>query len=336
MTEQIRALSVISGGLDSILATRIVMDEGVDVTAVHFVTPFFGSHPGVERDALPQRMTERYGIRAISIDITDSYIKMLASPQYGYGKNFNPCVDCKILLFSTARMMMEEFGAGFIITGEVLGQRPMSQRRDTLRIIERDSSTTGVLLRPLSAKLLKPTVPELNGWVRREDLFGFSGRSRKPQIELASRLGITGYPAPAGGCCLTDPIQSRRIRRLYKMKERPAEREVKLIQIGRPFRLGTEAILAIGRNEEENEQINDLACNGDLFLKLVDLPGPLGVIVGSPTEQEVDRAMAVVAYYSKGRDLPSVSIGVGGRADPFKTVRDVIPADEQEIENLKF
>jgi tRNA-specific 2-thiouridylase len=336
MTEKIRALSVISGGLDSILATRIVMDEGVDVTAVHFVTPFFGSHPVVERDALSQRMTERYGIRAISIDITDSYIKMLASPRYGYGKNFNPCVDCKILLFSTARMMMEEFGAGFIITGEVLGQRPMSQRRDTLRIIERDSSTTGVLLRPLSAKLLKPTVPELKGWVRRENLFGFSGRSRKPQIELASRLGITGYPAPAGGCCLTDPIQSRRIRRLYKMKETPGEREVKLIQIGRPFRLGTEAILTIGRNEEENERINELACNGDLFLKLVDLPGPLGVIVGNPTELEVNRAMAVVAYFSKARDLPSVSIGVGGRADPFKTVRDVIPADEQEIEELKF
>jgi len=336
MTEKIRALSVISGGLDSILATRIVMDEGVDVTAVHFFSPFFGSGPGAGLDSVSQRMSERYGIRAISIDIADSYIKMLALPQYGYGKNFNPCVDCKILLFSTARMMMEEFGAGFIVTGEVIGQRPMSQRRDTLRIIERDSSTAGLLLRPLSAKLLKPTLPELNGWVKREKLFGFAGRSRKPQIELASRLGITGYPAPAGGCCLTDPIQSKRIRRLYQMKERLQAREAKLIQIGRPFFLGGDAILTVGRNEEENERINDLACNGDLFLKIVDLPGPLGVIIGSPTEEQVIRGMAIVAYYSKGRAMPKVSVGAGDRASPLQTVRDVIPADEQDIEEMKF
>jgi tRNA-specific 2-thiouridylase len=336
MTEKIRALSVISGGLDSILATRIVMDQGVDVTAVHFVSPFFGSEPGGQRDAFSQRMAERYGIRAISIDVAESYIEMLASPRYGYGKNFNPCVDCKILLFSTARTMMEEFGAGFIVTGEVVGQRPMSQRRDTLRVIERDSSTTGLLLRPLSAKLLKPTVPELEGWVRREDLFAFSGRSRKPQIELASRLGITGYPAPAGGCCLTDPIQSRRIRRLYAMKGRPEPREMKLIQLGRPFHLGGDAILTVGRNEEENERIDGLAVNGDLFVKIVDIPGPLGVIIGDPTDEEVSRAMAVVAYYSKGRDLPRVSVGVGGRANPFQTVRDVIPADGKSVEDMKF
>ncbi len=336
MTEKIRALSVISGGLDSILATRIVMDQGVDVTAIHFVTPFFGSQPGAPVDAFSQRMAERYGIRAISVDVAESYVKMLASPHYGYGKNFNPCVDCKILLFSTARAMMDEYGAGFIVTGEVVGQRPMSQRRDTLRVIERDSSTTGLLLRPLSAKLLKPTVPELKGWVEREDLFGFSGRSRKPQMELASRLGITGYPAPAGGCCLTDPIQSRRIRRLYTMKEYPEARELTLIQTGRPFHLGGDAILTVGRNEEENERIEGLARNGDLFVKIVDLPGPLGIIIGNPTDEEVSRAMAVVAYYSKGRDLPRLSIGVGGRANPLQTVRDVIPADGKAVEDMKF
>jgi tRNA-specific 2-thiouridylase len=336
MTGQIRALSVISGGLDSILATRIVMDEGVDVTAIHFATPFFGSLPEGGRDALSERMSERYGIRTVSVDITDRYITMLASPQYGYGKNFNPCVDCKILLFSAAREMMKEYGAGFLVTGEVLGQRPMSQRRDTLRVIERDSSTTGLLLRPLSAKLFKPTIPELKGWVRREELFGFSGRSRKPQIELASRLGITGYPSPAGGCCLTDPIQAKRIRRLYAMKEAPQVREVKLIQIGRPFFLGGGAILTIGRNEEENGQINDLAANGDLFVKIVDLPGPLGVIIGRPTDLEVARAMSVVAYYSKGRDLSKVSVGAGDRGNPFRTVRDVAPARVRDIEEMKF
>lgn len=332
MTEPIRALSVISGGLDSILATRIVMDQGVDVTAIHFVSPFFGS----ERGVLAARMADRYGIRAVSVDIADSYLEMLGSPQYGYGKNFNPCVDCKILLFSTARLMLGRLGARFIITGEVLGQRPMSQRRDTLRVIERDSLTGGLLLRPLSAKLLKPTIPELNGWVKRDELFGFSGRSRKPQIELASRLGITGYPAPAGGCCLTDPILSGRIRRLYALKGRPEAREIALIQIGRPFLIGETAVLTIGRNEEENEQIGKLAGNGALFLRTVDTPGPAGVIIGAPTDEDIYRAAAVIAFYTKGRVVPTVSVGTGSYDDSFRTVRAAAPAAEKEVEDMKF
>jgi hypothetical protein len=332
MTETIRALSVISGGLDSILATRIVMDQGVDVTAIHFVSPFFGSESG----AFTARMADRYGIRAESVDIGDSYLAMLSSPQYGYGKNFNPCVDCKILLFSTALMMMERFGARFIVTGEVLGQRPMSQRRDTLRVIERDSFTGGLLLRPLSAQLLKPTIAELNGWVRRNELFAFSGRSRKPQIELASRLGITGYPAPAGGCCLTDPILSKRIRRLYTLRGRPEAREVALIQIGRPFLLGETAILTIGRNEEENGQIGKIAGNRALFLRTVDVPGPAGVIFGAATDEDIRRAVAVIAYYTKGRNLPTVNIGVGSYEDSLRTVGSTIRAGAQEVEAMKF
>lgn len=332
MTHEIRALSVISGGLDSILATRIVMDQGVDVTAIHFVSPFFGSHEG----ALSRRMAERYGIRAETVDVGDSYVKMLASPQYGYGKNFNPCVDCKILLFSTARAMMERFGARFLVTGEVLGQRPMSQRRDTLRIIERDSETSGLLLRPLSAKLLKPTFAEANGWVKREELFGFSGRSRKPQMELAAKLGITGYPAPAGGCCLTDPIQAKRIRRLYCLRGNPDPHELALVQLGRPFYLGGNAILTVGRNEAENERIDALARNGDLFVKAVDIPGPLGVIIGDPSDEETGRAMALVAYFTKGRDLPAVTIGIGNRANPLGTAHDVLPAAARQVQDMKF
>jgi tRNA-uridine 2-sulfurtransferase len=332
MTEKIRALSVISGGLDSILATRIVMDQGVEVTAVHFTTPFFGS----EREAFIARMGDRYGIRAVSVDIGDSYLGMLGSPEHGYGKNFNPCVDCKILLFSTARLMMERLGARFIVTGEVLGQRPMSQRRDTLRIIERDSLTGGLLLRPLSARLLKPTIAELNGWVRRDELLSFSGRSRKPQIELASRLGITGYPSPAGGCCLTDPILSGRIRRLYKLRGRPEAHEVALMQIGRPFLLGETAVLTIGRNEQENERIEQLAGNEDFLLKTIDIPGPAGVIIGVPTDEEIDRAAAIIAYYTKGRDLPNVSIGIGSYSSSFRTVRPEASAGAQEVELMKF
>lgn len=332
MTEKIRALSVISGGLDSILATRVVMDQGVEVTAIHFSTPFFGPQRGI----IASRMADRHGIRAESVDIADAYLAMLASPHYGYGKNFNPCVDCKILLFSKARLMMERYGARFIVTGEVLGQRPMSQRRDTLAVIERDSRTSGLLLRPLSARLLKPTIAETNGWVKRDELFAFSGRSRKPQIELAARLGITGYPSPAGGCCLTDPILSRRIRRLYALRGHPEAREVGLIQVGRPFLVGEGAILTIGRNEEENGLIGRLASGGDVFLKTVDIPGPAGVIVGTPTEADLDRAASVLAYYTKGCELPTISIGIGSYDTSIRTVRPAAPADQREIEAMKF
>jgi tRNA-specific 2-thiouridylase len=336
MTERIHALSVMSGGLDSILATRVVMDQGVDVTAIHFVTPFFGLYAEGEGDLFSERMADRYGIRGRSVDVTNAYITMLASPQYGYGKNFNPCVDCKILLFSTARRIMEESRARFIVTGEVLGQRPMSQRRDTLRVIERDSSTTGLLLRPLSAKLLKPTIPEIEGWVNREALFGFSGRSRKPQIELASRMGISGYPAPAGGCCLTDPIQGARIRRLYQIKDRPEAREAVLIQIGRPFYLGDGVVLTVGRNEEENDRIEGLARNGDTFVKIVDMPGPLGLIVGNPTEDQIGRATGIIAHYSKARGMSKIKIGVGSCPDSFGRVREATPIDNEAVEEMKF
>jgi len=336
MGERIGALSVISGGLDSILATRVMMDQGTVVTAIHFATPFFGSLPGRDGDAFCERMKEKFGITAISVDITEKYIAMLSSPSYGYGKNFNPCVDCKILLLAAAREMMDDFNAKFIITGEVLGQRPMSQRRDAMRVIERDSGTSGILLRPLSAKLFKPTVPEEKEWVNRDELFSFSGRSRKPQIELAARLGITGYPAPAGGCCLTDPIQAVRIRKLYTMREHPDRREAKLIQIGRPFLLGDGTILSVGRNEEENETIEGLALEGDLFFKLVDIPGPLGLLVGNSDQEMRRRAMAIVAYFSKARDLSTVRVGMGKAPDSFETVWDVTPAGQNEIVQTRF
>ncbi len=336
MGERISALSVISGGLDSILATRIMMDQGTRVTAIHFATPFFGNLPGRDGGTFCERMREKFGITAVSVEITERYITMLSSPSYGYGKNFNPCVDCKILLFSAAREMMDDYDARFIITGEVLGQRPMSQRRDAMRVIERDSGTTGILLRPLSAKLFKPTVPEENGSVNRDELFSFSGRSRKPQIELAARLGITGYPAPAGGCCLTDPIQAVRIRKLYTMSEHPDRRQAKLIQIGRPFHLGNGTILSVGRNEAENETIEGLAAEGDLFVKLVDIPGPLGLLVGDADQDMRRRAMSIVAYFSKARDLSAVRVGMGTAPDSFETVWDVTPAGENEIVQMRF
>ncbi|MEE4166073.1 MAG: phosphoadenosine phosphosulfate reductase family protein, partial [Desulfocapsaceae bacterium] len=210
-----RALSLFSGGLDSICATRLVMEQGVEVIAVKFITPFFGYDILRDPDKYRQETAQKYGINVKVVDISDEYLQLLRNPSHGFGKYFNPCIDCKIFMLSRARTMLEELGASFLITGEVLGQRPMSQRRDTLNVIERDSGNKTVLLRPLSAKLLNETEAERSGLVDRQRLLDFSGRGRSRQISLAKSYGITDFPAPAGGCILADPILSRRISLIY-------------------------------------------------------------------------------------------------------------------------
>ncbi len=210
-----RAFSLLSGGLDSLLASRLIMEQGIEVIALHFITPFFGYQKKGQEERYQERWKQLYGIQARIIDVSDEYFQVLRHPRHGYGKNFNPCIDCKIFFLAKAKGMMEEEKVDFLVTGEVLGQRPMSQRRDTMRIVERDSGTDGFLLRPLCAQLLKPTRPEVEGLVDREKLLGMTGRSRKPQMELAERMGIRHYPSPAGGCLLTDPELANRIRKFF-------------------------------------------------------------------------------------------------------------------------
>ncbi|MBN1626773.1 MAG: tRNA 4-thiouridine(8) synthase ThiI, partial [Deltaproteobacteria bacterium] len=241
-----RALSVFSGGLDSILAAEIIRRMGIDVQAIFFETPFFTSARA--RDAayainLPIKI----------IDITDRHLDIIKNPVHGYGNNMNPCIDCHSLMSRIAGEMMEKEGAGFIITGEVLGQRPMSQNRASLSIIDKLSGVQGLILRPLSAKHLAVTVPEEKGWVKREDLMDISGRSRKPQIELAKRFNITKYPSPGGGCLLTEHVFSRRLRDLMSFSPVLEKRDIELLKTGRHFRINHGAKAVIGRNEEENE-----------------------------------------------------------------------------------
>lgn len=331
----VSAVSLISGGLDGILATRLIMDMDIEVTALFFTTPFFGNrHDDGGRFIL--KMMEDYGIYAHVIDISEKYMRMLKSPAHGYGGNFNPCVDCKILMISEALKYMEDVGAKFIVTGEVLGQRPMSQRKDSMRIIERDSGTEGILLRPLCAKLLKPTIPEIEGWVKRESLLDFSGRSRKPQITLAESLGITDYLSPAGGCCLTDPIISKRIKKLYEIKASPDPQDVEILRVGRPFNLGDGVIMTVGRNLEENEMIEKIGVLGDIYIKLVDLPGPTGIVRGALSGEKVSVAMSILARYSKAKDEDKVRVGAGKSPHSFDTVISVKPSDDDRIRNLSL
>jgi len=331
-----KAFSLLSGGLDSLLATRLVMAQGIEVVGLHFITPFFGYEAkGREADYI-ENMRRNYGIAARVIDVGEEYLQILRHPRYGYGKNFNPCVDCKVFLFSKAKGMLEEEKADFLVTGEVLGQRPMSQRRDTLRIVERDSGTAGLLLRPLSARNLNPTQPEALGIVDREKLLGLKGRGRKPQIKMAAEFGIRNFPAPAGGCVLTDPILSKRIRSHFHSHPVVTVNEVLLLQVGRQFRLGDQAWFILGRNEEENNKLEGLKGEGDLFLKMDEIPGPLGVLRGKGNRDRIRQAAAILVRYSKAKTQEAAGVVYGPGLEDLPHRLTVPSAREEEIAPLRF
>ncbi|NSW76717.1 MAG: tRNA 4-thiouridine(8) synthase ThiI, partial [Candidatus Atribacteria bacterium] len=208
-----RAIGLISGGLDSALAVSIVKRQGIEVIALRFLSPFWG------RGKWIKQLIEELGVEYQEVEVDESYLGMIENPRYGYGKNMNPCIDCKIWMLRRAKDLMKEWGASFVFTGEVVGQRPKSQMKNTLRLIEKQSGLEGLLLRPLSAKLLPETVPEKEGWVKREELLDLSGRGRERQLKLAEEWGIRSFPPPAGGCLLTEPNFSRRLRDLRQHGE---------------------------------------------------------------------------------------------------------------------
>ena len=283
--KQITALALFSGGLDSILAVKLVASLGVRVQAVKFVTPFFDYELLDDPEKYKQEIMDKYGIEVILHDLSHNYLDLLHNPSHGFGKNFNPCIDCKILMFTRAKEMMAEYGASFLISGEVIGQRPMSQRRDILRVIERDSDNDGLLLRPLSAKLMTPTVAETEGWIDREKLLNFSGRGRSRQIKLAKEFGISDFPTPAGGCILADSILSGRIEKIYKgdfiiKAENIKISDIRLLLMGRQFEFADGGWLILGRNEKENQKIESLAEEGDILLHMPERPGPTALLRG--------------------------------------------------------
>jgi tRNA U34 2-thiouridine synthase MnmA/TrmU len=331
-----KAFSLLSGGLDSLLATRLVMAQGIEVIGLHFITPFFGYESKGREAEYADRMRREYGIAARVIDVGEEYFQILRHPRHGYGKNFNPCVDCKVFLFSKAKRLLQEEKADFLVTGEVLGQRPMSQRRDTLRIVERDSGTEGLLLRPLSARNLKPTQPEILGMVDREKLLGLTGRGRKPQIKLAEELGIRNYPAPAGGCVLTDPILSARIRNHFAVHPTVSVKEVLLLQVGRQFSLADRGWLILGRNEAENGKLAGLGQEGDFFLRMEEYPGPLGLLRGKRDPDGIRPAAAVLVRYGKAKNQEAVEVVWGPAADHLPHRLTVRPAPEEEVSPLRF
>ncbi len=293
------ALALFSGGLDSILACRVVAAQGIAVQAVKFITPFFGYELLAQEQEYADKVRDSYGIEVVLRDVSESYFAMLRNPPHGYGKNFNPCIDCKILLFREAKRLMPEFSASFLITGEVIGQRPMSQRRDTLRVIERDSGCTGILLRPLCAKTQEPTFAERDGLVDRELLLDFNGRGRQPQIQLAEQFGISDYPRPAGGCVLTETDQAKRIAWYYSRYPKVRLNDIRLLLFGRHFQLPHGGWLVLGRDEAENARLEALHDPGDFLVHMPERSGPMGVLHSGHQDEFAAVAGLVVRFGKK-------------------------------------
>ncbi|MHC1790770.1 adenine nucleotide alpha hydrolase family protein [Solidesulfovibrio sp.] len=285
------ALALFSGGLDSILAAKTIAAQGLNVLGLHFVSPFFGKPHKIEH------WKAIYGLDIIPVDVSEAYVGMLsAGPGHGLGKCLNPCIDCKILMLRRAKDMLAEYGATFLISGEVVGQRPMSQRIDALNIIIRDAGAKGILLRPLCAKRLPETEPEASGLVDRERLFGMNGRGRKDQMALAEVYGLTEIPTPAGGCLLTEQASARRFLPLFLHSATPRPADFELANIGRQYWAG-EHWMAVGRNKADNDSLERLTGPDDLLFKVRDLPGPLGLSRRLPGAVWDDAAVADAAAF---------------------------------------
>ncbi len=317
----IKALGMISGGLDSTLATKIMVDMGIEVEGVNFSTGFCVTEhtrnfkndekkPLRPNEAL--RLASELKFKLHIIDISKNYLPVVTNPKYGYGANMNPCIDCRVFMFKEMRGLMDKFGAQFMFTGEVLGQRPMSQHRQALKTIETDSGLSGLVLRPLSAALLDPTIPEIKGWVDRSKLLALTGRSRKPQIEIAKELGLEDYPQPAGGCCyLTDPQYADRLRDFFKYngKQSLTHEDVILLKAGRHFRISEKIKAIIGRNELENNFLKVYEKTRRAF-RIHDYPSALMLaeIKGEPSPEELGLLASLAVRYSDGKSQPRVKV----------------------------
>ncbi|MBW1847562.1 MAG: tRNA 4-thiouridine(8) synthase ThiI [Deltaproteobacteria bacterium] len=292
-SKKIRALGICSGGLDSMLSAVVLREQGIDVEWINFETPFFSSEKAREASKqikIPLRVKE----------ITDEYLQMLKNPPRGFGKNMNPCMDCHALMFKIAGEMMKEENFDFLFSGEVVGQRPMSQTKPSLRYVEKTSGFVGYIVRPLSAKNLPETIPEKEGFVDRSQLLGFSGRSRKPQIALAKEYGITDYPAPAGGCLLTDKGFSDRLKDLFEHQESFTKNEIHLLKHGRHIRLKSGEKIIIGRTKDDNESITQYYDpKKDTLIKIKGSPGPIVLIPQAAGENSVKFGAALCIGYSK-------------------------------------
>ncbi|BCD67346.1 7-cyano-7-deazaguanine synthase [Nitratiruptor sp. YY09-18] len=315
---KIRALALFSGGLDSLLAMKLLIEQGIEVIGLHFDTGF-GGKAEEEKQKYLQDIAKKIGAKLEIVNIRDQFIQeILFDPKYGYGKNFNPCIDCHANMIRIAKALLPKYDAHFIISGEVVGQRPMSQRFDALKKVENLSSADGFILRPLSAKLLPPTIPEQKGWVNRKKLLGISGRSREVQMELAKKWGIENYESPSGGCLLTDEHFSKKIKDHITYDTFDVE-DIDVLKWGRHFRLPDGAKLVVSRNQEENEKIKNIHQTKYILFTL-PLPGPVSLLHKNASKKDKELAVKIALTYSKARPEESYEVVIGDKrvtASPF-------------------
>ncbi|MET0106958.1 MAG: tRNA (5-methylaminomethyl-2-thiouridylate)-methyltransferase [Sedimenticola sp.] len=324
MTEQRKAVALISGGLDSLLAAKVIQAQGIHVEGINFFTGFCvegHTHAIRKKDRnKPKRnnalwVAEQLGIKLHIVDIVEEYKDVVYNPKHGYGANLNPCLDCKIFMVQKAHEWIEKHGFDFIITGEVMGQRPMSQRKDTMPVVARDSGADDLLLRPLCARNLPETLPEREGWVDREKLYDFSGRTRKPQMALAKEFGIEDYAQPAGGCCfLTDAQYSKKLADLWQARGHKTYEmdDIMLLKVGRHLRPRPNFKVIISREEGEGNFLQGYR-KQFISLKTTSHSGPLALIDGEVSDEDIELAARLVARYSQGKSADSVDLELTDR-----------------------
>ena len=312
-----KAIAIISGGLDSSLAIKAIQNQGIEAIAAHFLIPFVMHDENSVYSSAAAKFAQRLNAKFRLIVLGDEYLEILFDPEHGYGKNLNPCIDCKILMLKHAKKIMQEEGASFVVTGEVLGQRPMSQHKQALATIARKSGLDGLLVRPLSAKLLPQTIPQEKGWLKEELLFDFEGRGRKRQIELAKQWGIEEYPWPGGGCLLTEAHFCSRLRDLMEHNQCTLQ-NIALLKVGRHFRLSPSFKLIVGRNEKDNSTLIALSQKDDICFEPAGLPGPTGIGKGCVDENIKKISAQIIARYTEPNQEVKVSVRLPAQ-DKYET-----------------
>ncbi len=331
-----KAVALLSGGLDSNLAVRMMLEQGVDIEAVAIKTPFCDFDCGKGCGQRVREVADELGIKLKTVYFGEEYLRMLKNPKYGYGSGMNPCIDCRGMMYNAAKEHMKKTNADFVITGEVLFQRPMSQNNRALHIIEKETDMECKVLRPLSAKHLPPTDVEKMGLINRENMGDIKGRSRKEQLMLAKHFGISEPPNAAGGCLLTDPSFSKRVKDILDhCDEIPTLNDIELLKVGRHLRITHDAKFVVGRNKDENEVIKALLADGDVIMEVKDYVGPTCILRSKNYDDSlIIKCAAIAARYSDAPrdDLSKVSITVNGD----KREITVMPADIETIEMMRI
>ncbi len=328
-----KALALFSGGLDSTIAIKVMQEQGIEIEALNFTSPFCrcAGNKGCGHTA---QQAEKLGVKLHIRVCGEEYLRVVEKPKFGYGRNMNPCIDCRVFKFREARRIMDEVGASFMFTGEVLSQRPNSQRKDALHTIDREAGVQGLILRPLSAGFLEPTIPEINGWVDRNRLLSIKGRNRKVQMDLASHYGLNDYPCPAGGCLLTNEGFADKVRDLVEHGTALTIAGINRLKVGRHFRLTPTVKLIVGKNSGENELLEKLAQPDEYLLSALSHAGPVALLSGSVGQRELEVASRVVAKYSDAQLEEQVVTAVKGPDMYLETT--VMPFSDRDLDPYRI